>query len=204
MSAGFVKLLGDLWYGRGAFAPLAAAPRWRVLLVESTVLALVCGGFYLLRYEASAQRYRRALKQTAEQLQSVTLELEAEHRELDAARDRRRVLGGFMLDKDSRARLLSELTAASSHPGLVFQSVSPQPEEPIGEHVQWRTVVTLSGDFDALLGFLRWLERSGSPCSVLKVDVESRWEAEKPERFSLLLETYSEADPTEMPTEPGR
>ena len=204
LSAGCAKLLGNAWHGRGAFGRLAAVSPWRVALVECALLALVCGGFYLLRYQASAERYRAALKRTSDELRYVVLELESERRDLRAARERRDLLGSLVLDKEARARLISELSSVSAHPGLEFLAVSPQPERPVGEHVQHRALMALSGNFGDFVGFLRWLEASGTPCALLQVDVESRWDSEKPERFSLLVETYGRAAPAACEQGPVR
>jgi Tfp pilus assembly protein PilO len=203
-SAGFARLFGDAWYGRGAFARLAEASRWRVVLVECAVLALVCGGFYLLRYQASVQSCRSGLEATSEALRATVLELEVERRALHAEQERLEVLSGLVLDKEGRARLLSELTVASAHPGLEFVSVSPQSEETAGRYVRCRTLMAFSGGFEDLVRFLRRIEAAGTPCAVLQVEVESRWDSEKPERFSLLTETYGEADPETSKPEPGR
>jgi Tfp pilus assembly protein PilO len=178
LSAVFAKLFGDLWHGRGAFARLAEAPRWRVLLVECAVLAMVCGGFY---YE----------------LMSVMLELEAERRELEAARARRDLLAGFVLDKESQARVLSTITDPAAHPGLEFVSMSPLPKQNLAKYARCRASVTVTGAFEDFLRFVRTLESEGTPCSLIKIEVASRWEEEKPksERISFLVETYAEADP---------
>lgn len=197
LSAVFVKLFGDLWHGRGAFARLAEAPRWRVLLVECAVLAVVCGGFYLRRYEATAARYHETLGRTSDELMSVVLELEAERRELEAARARRDLLAGFVLDKESQARVLSTITDAAAHPGLEFVSMSPLPKQNLAKYARCRASVTVTGAFEDFLRFVRTLESEGTPCSVIKIEVASRWEGEKPkpERISFLVETYAEADP---------
>ncbi len=202
--AGCEKLLGDLWNGRRWFARLAEAPRWRVLLIECAVLAVICGGYYLLRYEAAAARCRETLGRTSTELQAVVLELEAERRELDAARRRRDVLAGFVLDKESRARLLSAITDPAAHPGLAFVSMSPLPKQNFEKYARCRTSLTVAGAFDDFLRFLRKLESDGTPCSVVRIDVESRWDKEKPERFSFLVETYAEADAQSLEGGPAR
>jgi hypothetical protein len=175
LSAGFAKLLGDVWHGRGAFSPLAEVARWRVVLVECAALAIVCGGVYLLRYEARAAHHREALERTAAQLRSVVLELEAERRDLEAARERRDLLAGFILDKDARAALLSSLTDRSVHPGLEFVSISPQPKENLEQYARCRSLLTVEVGFDDLLRFLRCLETEGTPCSLVQLDVESQY-----------------------------
>ncbi len=197
LSAVFVKLFGDLWHGRGAFARLAEAPRWRVLLVECAVLAVVCGGFYLRRYEATAARYRETLGRTSDELTSVVLELEAERRDLEAARERRDLLAGFVLDKDSQARVLSTITDPAAHPGLEFVSMSPLPKQNLPKYARCRVSVSVRGGFEDFLRFVRALESDGTPCSMVKIEVDSHWTAEKPEpeQFSFLVETYAEADP---------
>lgn len=193
-SAAFGKLLGDLWNGRGRFARLAEARRWRVLLVECAMLAVVCGGYYLTRYETSAARYRETLSSTSNELTAVVLGLEAERRELDAARRRQEVLRGLVLDKESRARLLSAVTDSSAYPGLEFVSMLPLPKENVQEYARCRVTLTVEGAFEDFLGFLRRLESEGTACSVVKIDMESRWEERAPERISFVIETYAEAD----------
>jgi len=206
LSAGFTSLLGDVWYGRGAFARLAEMSRWRVVLVECALLAIVCGGFYLLRYQTAAENYRNGLTRTSNELQATVIELEAERRALHAAERRLDVLSGLVLDKDARARLLSELTtpAAWRDPDLEFLSVSPQPDETAGERVRCRVLLALSGSFEDFVRFLRSLEAPGTSCVVLQVEIESRWDSGKPERFSLLIETYAEADPATNQARPVR
>jgi Tfp pilus assembly protein PilO len=179
LCASFAKLPGDLWNGRGVFAPLAEVARWRIVLVECALLVLVCGGVYLLRYEARAARYREALGRTSEQLRSVVLELEAERRDLSAARLRRDLLAGFILDKDSRASLLSSLTDPALHPGLEFISISPQPKEDLEQYARCRSLVTVEATFDDLLRFVRWLETEGTPCSLVQLDVDSQYRSRR-------------------------
>jgi hypothetical protein len=194
LSAGCARLLADLWNGRGAFAPLAALPWWRLLLVECALLTAVCGGFYLLRYEASATRYREALDRTANELRAVVVRLDVERRALEAAQHRREVLAGFVLDKEARARLLSAITDSTAHPGLSFVSISPLPKENLDHYARCRASLTVAGAFDDFLRFLRSLESSGAPCSIVGMDVVSRWDKGKPEWFTFLVETYAEAD----------
>ena len=171
-SAACAKLLSDLWNGRGRFAQLAAA-RGRVLLVECTVVAVVCGGLYLARYEASARRYRSTLRQTASELQGVALELEAERRELAAAHQRRDLLAGFVLDADAQAHLLSTITDPATYPGLQFVSMSPQPKENLETYARCRAALAMEGSFEAFVYFLRQLESSATPCSVVRIDMVS-------------------------------
>jgi hypothetical protein len=194
-SPAFAKLLGDLWNGRGRFARLAEARRWRVLLVECAILAMVCGGWYLARFQASARHYRQALSLTANELNAVVLGLDAERHELDAARTRRQVLGALVLDKESRAQLLSRITAAEASPGLEFVSMLPLPKQNFERYARCRVTLTVEGAFEDFLTLLRRLETDGSPCALVKLDVESRWETGQPERISFVLETYAEADP---------
>lgn len=210
-SAGFGKWLSDLWNGRGAFAPLAALARWRVVLVECAVLAIVCGGVYLLRYQARAAHQRDLLQHTAARLNSVVLELEAERRDLAAAQHRRDVLAGFILDKEGRARLLSSLTDASERSGLEFVSISPEPKENFEQYARCRSLLTVEAGFDDLLGFVRRLETEGTPCSLVQLDIESKTRARAAasaaaqgaagakaiarERVTLVIETYATADP---------
>ena len=194
LARGCVKLLGDLWNGRGVFASLAALPWWRLLLVECTAFTVVCGGFYLLRYEASAGRYREALSRTADELQAVVLQLDVERRALEAAHHRREVLAEFVLDKESRARLLSAITDSTVHPGLSFVSISPLPKENLERYARCRASLTVAGAFGDFLRFLRTLESDGVPCSIVGMDVVSRWDKSKPEWFTFLVETYAEAD----------
>jgi Tfp pilus assembly protein PilO len=194
-SPAFVKLFSDLWNGRGRFARLAEARRWRVLLVECAVLALVCGGWYLTRYEASARHYREALSLTANELNAVVLGLDAERQDLEAARHRRDVLGALVLDKDTRAQLLSAVTAAKANPGLEFVSMLPLPKQNFERYARCRVTLTVEGAFEDFLTLLRRLETDGSPCTLVKLDVESRWESGESERIAFVLETYAEADP---------
>lgn len=204
LSAGFTRLLGDVWHGRGACARLAETPRWRVVLVECALLVLVCGGFYLARYEASARNYRYRLERISSELQAAVLDLEAERRALQEERLRHDVLSDLILDREERARLLSELTASPAHPGLEFLSVSPQPEQAVGDHVAHRVLMVLSGSFEDLARYLRRLEEDGEPCAVVGLEIESRWDKEKAERISLLIETYGEAVASTTQTGPVR
>jgi len=198
--ADFVKRLSDLWNGRGWFARLAMVPRWRILLVECAMLALVCGGFYLTRYEASAARYRQTLSRTSNELRAVALEIEAERRDLDAARGRQDLLAGFVLGKESQAQLLSAMTDSAAHPGLEFVSMSPMPKQNLEKYARCRALLGVEGAFDDFLRFLRELESEPAPCSVIRIDVTSQWANEMPESISFLVETYTEADP-QLPEE---
>lgn len=202
--AAFVKRLSDLWNGRGWFVRLAMAPRWRILLVECAVLALICGGFYLTRYEASAARYRETLSRTSNEIKAVTLEIEAERRVLDAARRRQEMLAGFVLGKDSQAQLLSAMTDSAAHPGLEFVSMSPMPKQNLEKYARCRALLGIEGAFGDFLRFLRQLESEPAPCSVIKIDVTSQWDNEMPERISFLVETYTEADPQMPEGSPAR
>jgi Tfp pilus assembly protein PilO len=219
--AGFAKLLGDLWHGRGAFIRLAETSRLRVLLVECAFLALVCGGFYLVRYEASAVRYRQALSRTSAELHAVLLDLEAERRELETARARRDRLASFILDKESRAELFSKITSPSAHSGLEFISMSPQPKRNLEQYARCRAALSVEGGFVDFLRFLRKLESEGIPCSVISIEVEARADTpgaeaepgtktaaapvkETGERISFLVETYAEADPPPLDGKPAR
>jgi len=173
LSASCGKLLADLWHGRGAFARLAQVPRWRLLLVECAVLAITCGGFYLLRYEAAAAHCRHSLRYTSDQLRAVVLELEADRRELQTLRARRDLLAGLILSKEARAQLLSELTDPAMHPGLEIVSISPQPKENHERYARCRSQISMEGGFDDLLCFLRDLELAGAPCAVIEIAVQS-------------------------------
>jgi len=224
LSASCARLLADLWHGRGAFARLAQVARWRVLLAECAVLAITCGGFYLLRYEAAATRYRQALRRTSDELNAVVLELEAERRELRATRQRRDLLAGLILSKNAKAQLLSDLTDPEKHPGLEIVSISPQPKENGEQYARCRSLISMEGCFDDFLRFLRRLETTGAPCAVVELNVQSvslnpqgggggtAHEAsaeagagrEWRERISLVIETYATADPVPQDEGPKR
>ncbi len=173
LSASCAKLLADLWHGRGAFARVAQVARWRLLLVECAVLAMTCGGFYLLRYEAATARYRQALRRTSDELQAIVLELEADRRELQAVRQRRDLLAGLILSKNAKAQLLSDLTDPEGHPGLEIVSISPQPKENGEQYARCRSLISMEGCFDDFLRFLRRLESTGAPCAVVEINVQS-------------------------------
>jgi len=196
LSAACVKLCGDLWNGRGLFARLAEAPRWRVLLVECAVLAVACGGFYLMRYEASAASYRKALSRMSNELTGVVLELEVERRDLDAACARRDVLAGFVLDKESQARQLAGITGSDVLQGLELVSMSPQPKENLEQYARCRILLTVEGAFGDFVRFLRRLESSAVACSIIEMDVAATGDDKRRrERISFLVETYTNADP---------
>jgi Tfp pilus assembly protein PilO len=169
-------------------------PWWRLLLIECAVLTVICGGFYMLRYEASARRYREALNRTSGEIQAVVLQIDVERRALEAAQHRREVLARFVLDKESRARLLSAITDSTVHRGLSFVSISPLPKENLQHYARCRASLTVAGSFRDFLHFLRTLESDGVPCSIVGLDVVSRWDKGKPEWFTFLVETYAEAD----------
>lgn len=192
---GFGTLLGDLWHGRRWCARLAAASRCRVLLIECTVLAVVCGGYYFARYEAGAARRRAAMARTSSELRAVMLDLEAKRGDLAATRQRREFLKGFVLDKEAQARLLSSITNAEAHPRLEFLSMLPLPKENVGSYARCRTRFSVRGAFGDFLAFLRRLEAEAVPCLVVQLDVESSGKEGEPEKISFLLETYALADP---------
>jgi Tfp pilus assembly protein PilO len=200
LSASCTKLLADLWHGRGAFARLAHVPRWRLLLIECAVLAITCGGFYLLRYEAAARRCRQSLHRTSDQLNAVVLELEAERRDLESTRQRRDLLAGLILSKNAKAQLLSDLTDPEKHPGLEIISISPQPKENGEQYARCRSLISMEGSFNDFLRYMRWLELTGTPCAVVELNIQST----SPGRQGAARTTREEGGGRGGPSAPSR